>query len=69
MSESDRDLIPPPPLVRAKLARAVREARRLRSLLRLSEKAELDRQFCDELIHATKSHEGRRIVDGRGVAR
>lgn len=45
----DAPLIPPPCVVRAELARNVREGRRLRSLLRLSVKAEEDRSFLREL--------------------
>ena len=67
MSEPRSGLIPPPRVVRAELARAVRQARRLRSLLRLSEKAELDRRFCEELDSTSKPHESRHQADGRGV--
>jgi hypothetical protein len=42
-------LIPPPGLVRVELARSVREARRLRSLLRLAMQADDDRRFIRSL--------------------
>lgn len=57
-------LIPPPDLVRAELARSVREARRLRSLLRLSVREEQDRRFVLDLISLY-----RQAADGRGVNR
>jgi hypothetical protein len=66
MSRQTRDgapLIPPTNLVRAELARSVREARRLRSLLRLAFKAEEDRKFLQTLIPAGSAD------PGRGVAR
>ncbi|WP_169979475.1 hypothetical protein [Tautonia rosea] len=63
MSDTERELIPPPPVIRAKLARNVREARRLRALLRLAEKAEQDRQFCERLNEQTAPHK----ANGRGV--
>ena len=65
MSEADRELIPPPPAIRAELARAVRKTQRLRSLLRLAKKAEDDRRFCDELAQDVL----RREADGPGVDR
>jgi hypothetical protein len=40
-------LIPRPGVIRVELARVVREARRLRSLLRLSMQAEADREFIE----------------------
>jgi hypothetical protein len=43
-------LIPSPAVVRAELARSVREARRLRSLLRLAVRAEEDRRFVRALF-------------------
>ena len=49
MVENSRALIPPPPVVRAELARAVRESRRLRSLLRLAVQTEEDRRFLESL--------------------
>lgn len=57
-------LIPPPGVVRAELARSVREARRLRSLLRLAMQAEEDRQFLLSLVRGTNEAE-----TGRGVGR
>lgn len=54
MSEQTRHLIPPPSLVRAELARNVREGRRLRSLLRLARMAEDDRRFYEKLITEEK---------------
>lgn len=42
-------LIPPPEAVRAELARSVREAARLRALLRLAVRADEDRSFVDAL--------------------
>lgn len=69
MSAPVGDLIPPPPLVRAELARAVREARRLRSLLRLAERAELDRRQCDEMAPVPMSPAPRHEADGPGVGR
>ncbi len=42
-------LIPPPETVRAELAKSVREAERLRELLKISVKAEEDRRFLQSL--------------------
>ena len=47
---NEAPLIPPPSKVRAELARSVREARRLRSLLRLSIKTEQDRRYVQALV-------------------
>lgn len=44
-AQAENKLIPPPAAVRVELARTVREARRLRSLLRIAVKAEEDRRF------------------------
>jgi hypothetical protein len=51
MSEDPNEapLIPSPSKVRTELARSVREARRLRSLLRLSVRAEQDRRYVAAL--------------------
>jgi hypothetical protein len=40
---ADADLIPPPPVVRAKLARSLQEVKTLRTLLRLSIRAAEER--------------------------
>jgi hypothetical protein len=55
-------LIPPPPLVRDRLARNIRERRLLRSLLRLSLRAA-------EVRREESPHEPRPEADGRGVGR
>lgn len=52
-------LIPPPGVVRAELARRVREARRLRSLLRLAMQAEEDRRFLNSLAEIAPKAESR----------
>jgi hypothetical protein len=57
-------LIPAPPLVRAELARCVREARRLRSLLRLANQADEDRRFIRSLTCPLEAGD-----PGWGVAR
>jgi hypothetical protein len=46
---NDTKLIPPSETVRAELARSVRETRRLRSLLRLSARAEDDHRYVEAL--------------------
>lgn len=43
------ELIPPVPAVRIELARCAREHRRLRSLLKLAQRAEEDRRFVQGL--------------------
>jgi hypothetical protein len=52
MSESQA-LIPPPAVVRQKLARTVREAAVLRSLLRLSVRVAEDRHYFEQSARAT----------------
>lgn len=42
--QTDDLMVPPPPVVRERLARHVREARLLRALLRLAERAAEERQ-------------------------
>ncbi len=64
MSMLDRELIPPPPVVRAELARSVREARRLRALLRVALQAEKDRQELARLA----AHEARQRPRGTEAA-
>jgi hypothetical protein len=64
-STIDATLIPPSALIRAELARNVREARRLRSLLRLSIQAEEDRQFLRSLTVGT--YTTCQQADGRAV--
>ena len=49
--ESDITLIPPAEVVRAELARNVREAQRLRSLLRVAVQSEDDRRYVEALRH------------------
>jgi hypothetical protein len=56
------DLIPPPPVVRARLAQILKESRLLRSLLRLSVRADT------ELSHRA-TYEARQQADSRAVAR
>ena len=46
---SVQDLIPPPDVIRAELARSVRESDALRSLLRIATKIEDDRRFVQSL--------------------
>jgi hypothetical protein len=48
-------LIPPPGPVRVELARTVREASRLRALLRLSVKSEQDQQYIKSLRQALQA--------------
>jgi hypothetical protein len=48
-TQDPTELIPRPGTVRAELARSVREARRLRSLLRLALQAEEDRRYLRSL--------------------
>ena len=57
-----QDLIPPPPVVRGRLARNIRERRLLQSLLRLSVRAA--QEGDDE-----RRPEARREAEGRGVDR
>ena len=61
MSEPEK-LIPPPPLVRDRLARNIRERRLLRALLKLS-----IRDAEERCLH--QPHEPRHEADGPGVAR
>jgi hypothetical protein len=61
MSESKR-LIPPPPVVRDRLARNIRERRLLRALLRLSLRAAEERRS-----HSAPTP--RQAADGPGVDR
>lgn len=58
-------LIPPPELVRAELARSIRESRRLRALLRLALLTEDDRRFLAEL----RRHAPQAAPKGQGGAR
>lgn len=77
MSESD-ELIPPPPVVREKLAASLRQTNLLRRLLRLSVRAAADRQRLisptDDrhpdlaVIDAARSVEPRDDSDREGVA-
>ncbi len=46
---SVQELVPPSPVVRAELARAVRETGRLRELLRVAIRSEKDREFLEGL--------------------
>jgi hypothetical protein len=46
---SVQELIPPPDVIRAELARSVRESEALRSLLRIATKVEDDRRFVQSL--------------------
>jgi len=59
MSEQET-IIPPPPLVRDRLARSLREARLLRRLLRLSVAAAEER-------HRETASKPRQTAAGRGV--
>lgn len=56
----DKHLIPPPPIVRERLAQHLREGRLLRSLLRLSIRAAEER-------HRQAAHEPRHEASGREV--
>jgi hypothetical protein len=58
----DENLIPPPPIVRDRLARNIRERRLLRALLRLSIRAV-------EGPSRQSPHEAGHEADGRGVDR
>lgn len=62
-AEESGKLIPPPAVVRVELARAAREARRLRSLLKLSVQSEEDRRFLESL--SGKPHAPASRADGR----
>jgi hypothetical protein len=52
-------LIPPPPVIRVRLAENIRERQLLRSLLRLSVKQDEDKQFIREISEGlqTTTHE------------
>jgi hypothetical protein len=60
MNEHEK-LIPPPPIVRDRLARNIRERRLLRALLRLSIRAAEERQ-------QQRPHETLKEAERRGVA-
>jgi len=64
----DPELIPPPPVVRAKLAETHRRARLLRSLLRLSRKAAAEQAEHDRIFGHDIAPGPRPEVDGRRVA-
>lgn len=51
-------LIPNPEIVRVELARTVREAKALRSLLKLSVQAREDREFVDRIRNRQQSDQG-----------
>jgi hypothetical protein len=59
----DQKLIPPPPVVRERLARNIWEGRLLRSLLRLSLRAAEERHRQTGFVNPAPE------ADGRGVAR
>jgi hypothetical protein len=63
--ESDITLIPPADVVRAELARSVRESQRLRTLLRVAVQNEDDRRYVEALRHRA----GASTYQGEEVAR
>ena len=61
-TEHEAELIPPPGVVRAELARSVRESRRLRSLLRLSMQVVEDRRYLRSLARRDSLATGREVA-------
>jgi hypothetical protein len=61
-TEVEAELIPPPGVVRAELARSVRESRRLRALLRLSMQVVEDRHYVRSLARRDQEPAGRGLA-------